>query len=699
MGLQFELLKVLSSLPNTQKVTERQALIDFIGFNSLSSQISWEDSNNVFFAGLVRNIASQGQSALLNFLDNLAESPWGKGIERRETLLKLRENIAKLEADKWREEFVSAENSLIDLSESERFLHYGTRKPVIKYPEILLPPDWKQMSTKEQNRWIAHNFIYGLPKSLRTLLVWCSFSNWFNPELLKELILDLHPAIIFTDELWISLKDLPIIQKSPELFDNSYQISEPYRQQLKEYAPTKVKKYRIYCTLSEGFANCIAKETTPHDIAIYKIEQIINSIKSSPVNNLKISSEVLDIYKYEPRLRQRLIKGISPAIQDKSTRWFYSLLLIIANFKNPLLTFLIPRLIENLANSFFLTPRFSLPLLYLSSLFYQTWSHNEDAIRAIRLALERKPETGSPVEGKLRSRLALSLIFIGRMDEAYIHIQVASQIFDTNTEDWIENELNRQIWYLKVGYWQQSLELGKSLESLIRNNLQKAKHTHILGVTYLHFGEVEKANEYAERSLELSSELEGFARLTAWLIGKEWRKRFAYALLANLKVARSIRQDSNRAEQHYRDALKHAQRAVKQAPAILAYTARPLLTYLEASIVAFKQDFEEANHKHSELQKNLYLEEYYRITSQMDLAELYLRLNKTQEGIEQYRKVLEKATISGFKYLELRALRRLHDLNVVAREPKLFSKMGQLTEHQPKLGSNYVDSLEFMLPM
>jgi hypothetical protein len=83
----------------------------------------------------------------------------------------------------------------------------------------------------------------------------------------------------------------------------------------------------------------------------------------------------------------------------------------------------------------------------------------------------------------------------------------------------------------------------------------------------------------------------------------------------------------------------------------------------------------------------------------MDLAELCLQLNKTPEGIEQYKEALEKAAISGFKYLELRVLRRLHDLNVVASEPKLFSKMEQLTEHQPKLGSNYVDSLEFLLPM
>lgn len=570
-----------------------------------------------------------------------------------------------------------------------------------KYPVIMLPSNWRQMSKRSQTQWLSYNLIDKLPQKMCTLLVWCSLANWFNAELLKELLCRTELAMNFTEELWLSLKDLPIIQESPELFSNSYQIFEPYRQWLQEYIPTKKKQRIIHHILSEGFAECIVKEDVSRYKAFYRVEEIIHNIKSNPENELNISSEILAAYKYEPRLRQRILKALSPENQYNQNRFLYFLVLFIPNIKNPFFTFLIPRVIEKISNSFLLTSKFSLPLLYVSSLFYQTWAHNEDAIRAIRLALERNTEEGSKLEGKLRSRLALSLIFIGNMDEAEEQIKTASRIFDANTEDWIENELNRQIFYLKCGYWQQSLELGKSLEPLIKNDLQKAKHTHLLGVNFLHFGNLKEANKYAEISLELASHLEGLARLTAWLIGKEWRKRFAYALLANIKLARSLLQDSSLAEQYYNLALKLAKKSVRQAPAILAYTARPISIYLEASIAALRQDFDKAIFYHLQLQGNEYVEEYYRLASKIDLGDLYLRLDRTSEAIDSYVQVLEQATESGFKYLEIRALRRLIGLNVeIDRElPALLRRLEQLTENQPPIGSDYVDRLEFMLPM
>jgi hypothetical protein len=124
-----------------------------------------------------------------------------------------------------------------------------------------------------------------------------------------------------------------------------------------------------------------------------------------------------------------------------------------------------------------------------------------------------------------------------------------------------------------------------------------------------------------------------------------------------------------------------------------------MIIYIEASIAAFKQDFDTAIGKHLDLQKNTDIEEYYRLSSQIDLAELQLRLNQTSEGINGFKEVLEKTATSGFKYLEMRSLKRLKELNAISSEPTLINNLEHLIEHHPKIGSDYVDSLEFMLPM
>ncbi|MEM9275931.1 MAG: tetratricopeptide repeat protein [Cyanobacteria bacterium P01_F01_bin.143] len=102
--LKPQLLKLLSNLPNTQKVQQRKAFLMFIGFDRLASQIELEGDNFSFFAGLIEVLTSEGQTSLLEFLDNLVESPWS-GSESGEQLKSLRSGIAELGTTKWRKEF------------------------------------------------------------------------------------------------------------------------------------------------------------------------------------------------------------------------------------------------------------------------------------------------------------------------------------------------------------------------------------------------------------------------------------------------------------------------------------------------------------------------------------------------------------------------------------------------------------------
>ncbi len=102
--LKPQLLKLLSNLPNTQKVQQRKAFLMFIGFDQLASKIDLEGDNFSFFAGLIEVLTLEGQASLLEFIDNLIESPWS-GLDSGERLKSLRSRIAELEAGQWRREF------------------------------------------------------------------------------------------------------------------------------------------------------------------------------------------------------------------------------------------------------------------------------------------------------------------------------------------------------------------------------------------------------------------------------------------------------------------------------------------------------------------------------------------------------------------------------------------------------------------
>ncbi|MBW4457617.1 MAG: tetratricopeptide repeat protein [Nostoc indistinguendum CM1-VF10] len=103
--LKRQLLKLLSNLPNTQEVKQRKALLVLTAFEQLLPQIDLQGDNFTFFAGLIEVLTSEGQASLLEFIDNLIESPWS-GLETREQLKSLRSAIAELKVVQWRREFV-----------------------------------------------------------------------------------------------------------------------------------------------------------------------------------------------------------------------------------------------------------------------------------------------------------------------------------------------------------------------------------------------------------------------------------------------------------------------------------------------------------------------------------------------------------------------------------------------------------------
>ncbi|NER24673.1 MAG: hypothetical protein F6J96_29025 [Symploca sp. SIO1C2] len=116
--LKPQLLKLLSKLPNTQEVRQRKALLMFVGFEQLASKIDWQGDNFTFFAGLIEILTSEGQASLLEFIDQLIESPWS-GLESGERLKSLRSEIAELEVAQWRRAFLGE----VDGSHSRQHPH------------------------------------------------------------------------------------------------------------------------------------------------------------------------------------------------------------------------------------------------------------------------------------------------------------------------------------------------------------------------------------------------------------------------------------------------------------------------------------------------------------------------------------------------------------------------------------------------
>ncbi|NEO33947.1 MAG: tetratricopeptide repeat protein [Symploca sp. SIO3C6] len=107
-----QLLNFLSNLAVFQDRRQRRALIDYIGFGHLAKHIDWNGETVTFVAELVGVFASLGQAELVNFLEGLAKSDWF-GLEIRQQLQGFQGEIAALDAQQWRSEFLSDDGTLV----------------------------------------------------------------------------------------------------------------------------------------------------------------------------------------------------------------------------------------------------------------------------------------------------------------------------------------------------------------------------------------------------------------------------------------------------------------------------------------------------------------------------------------------------------------------------------------------------------
>ena len=108
MKIKYQLLELLSNLPNTQESRQRQGLIAYVDLNRLAPHIEWEGSTFEFFSGLIDILAGEGREVLLAFIEQLRTSPW-VGLDRQAALAEIHANIEALNINQWREEFIGSQ--------------------------------------------------------------------------------------------------------------------------------------------------------------------------------------------------------------------------------------------------------------------------------------------------------------------------------------------------------------------------------------------------------------------------------------------------------------------------------------------------------------------------------------------------------------------------------------------------------------
>lgn len=113
MDIKSQLIHLFISMPASQTVGERRALLGVTGFTHLSANInSFEKSNYVFFAELIELVFSEGQSQLLSFLRKLVDSGL-VGLETRQKLDDCIAKIAVLDHQQWNSEFINSKNTQV----------------------------------------------------------------------------------------------------------------------------------------------------------------------------------------------------------------------------------------------------------------------------------------------------------------------------------------------------------------------------------------------------------------------------------------------------------------------------------------------------------------------------------------------------------------------------------------------------------
>ncbi|NEO69310.1 tetratricopeptide repeat protein [Moorena sp. SIO3H5] len=104
MTLKSELLTFLSGIPNTQTVRERQAFLATVGLDRLDRQIACDGIQRVFFNELLKQLCSEGQTSLVDFLRKIVESDW-IGQDDRQKCSTFADKIQTLTTEEWQREF------------------------------------------------------------------------------------------------------------------------------------------------------------------------------------------------------------------------------------------------------------------------------------------------------------------------------------------------------------------------------------------------------------------------------------------------------------------------------------------------------------------------------------------------------------------------------------------------------------------
>lgn len=549
---------------------------------------------------------------------------------------------------------------------------------------------------------LLSKFISKLPSPLERVLAWCSLCNYFNEIVLREITLCIQPEIEFSYEFWRSIIDLEVTQKYP-VADDFYQIKPSYRKLLQKYI---INKREIRSELVKIFDKCVCHENYPQYWFLYKAEKIVNQILSNPSDiTVEVIDEMVSIFPYEQSVTKGILESLSGRLPEPKMYRIYQTAAAIPTRKNidSILIFPTAIFLEKVASQ--LRPRkFRVFPLYIVSLVYQTWSNHEKSIKTLERAISYLPEQNSKSAGVLLSRLALSYIMVENkskvkvenMSKAKEALLQADIILEINSNEWIDNQLNKQIWHMKRGYWQKALRIGLSLEGSIKDPYLKAKHAHIFGVNYLYEGNLEMAEKYARKCEELSS----LVTLSSWVIGKAWRNRFAYALLSTINLVNGYYKSLEEQETYFHNSLLIARDTTRQLNPlfrlILGCTVESHSLYTEASIAAIKGDYLNAEHKYLQLQQDKHLEVYYRISSLLDLAAIYLKTDRVKKAIDQYQYCVAKAFDLGFKYLEIRALRKVCEIHF---DESLVARRDALNRDPYIIGSSYIDNLEFLIPV
>lgn len=433
-------------------------------------------------------------------------------------------------------------------------------------------------------------------------------------------------------------------------------------------------------------------------MSLYKAEIIVHQIRSNSSDiTLEAIADILNIFRYEDSVSKIILGSLSERLPDQNMYRIYQTAAAIPTRTNidSILIFPTAIILEKVASQ--LRPRkFTVFPLYIVSLVYQTWSNHKRAINTLNRAIEHLPDETSKSAGVLMSRLALSYIMVGNMSKARKALLQAERILEINSNEWIDNQLNKQIWYLKRGYWQEAVRIGLSLEESIKDPYLKAKHAHILGVNYLYVGSLDKAEISARQCEEFSSRV----TLSSWVIGKAWRNRFAYALLSTVALVNGSDKSLEKQEEDFRKSVLTAGDTTRQLSPlfrwILGCTVQSHYLYTEASIAAIKGNYIIAERKYLQLQQDKHLEVYYLISSNLDLATIYLKTNRVDEARNLYKSCAEEAYKFGFKYLEVRALKKACEIRF---DESLAAKIDGLDRNIYTIGSSCIDNLEFLIPV